>query len=128
MRFPEFIDDVSKNYPKLLFFSGLAGFALACASLVLEISDCSKFRPVLATLEKPEKEKPENLPAIKTISFEQFRLISIGDSETKILSRLGEPYRLTPNSPNWIYNRDDGFVVTLTIVNGKVFSIRDEKV
>jgi len=62
-----------------------------------------------------------------TISFEQFRLISVGESEGLILGKLGKPYDKTSQG-KWIYFRDDGWVVTLTFANGRVSFIQDERV
>lgn len=61
------------------------------------------------------------------ITFEQFRLISIGESEALILGKLGKPYDKTSQG-KWIYFRDDGWVVTLTFANGRVSFIQDERV
>jgi hypothetical protein len=67
------------------------------------------------------------MPEAKTITFEQFRMLSTGMSEAEILATAGQPFDRNSQG-GWIYFRDDGYVVTLTFVSGKVFRIDDTKI
>jgi len=61
------------------------------------------------------------------ITYGQFQRLSAGMSETAVLASMSEPYEKTPQG-QWVYFRNDGYVVTLAFVKGKLRSINEFKV
>lgn len=62
-----------------------------------------------------------------TITYEQFKKLSTGMSEATVLATVREPYDKTTEG-QWVYFRNDGYVVTLWFEKGKLRRINDFKV
>jgi len=74
-------------------------------------------------------------PPRGAISFEKFRLLSVGMNEGEVLGIAGEPaytYKLTCDvsitlgascPKRWVFNYDDNWAVELTIIGGRVINV-----
>jgi len=56
------------------------------------------------------------------MTFEQYRMLSVGMTERAVIMEAGVPESYAPSGA-WLYHRDDGTLVSLTIIDGRLIKV-----